>query len=245
LIKLKGYAAKTDQGPYLQINEDGCEVDMSSSLFMVFDGFGGAGIGDKCVSQLKGHIKTFYTKVTASPDNTLPFYFSKKYLLEGNALLNASHYSHRLLYKENSQVNLSQRGGSSAVIGALSENIMTFISTGNCLIYLYRRGVLTKLFQQDTIFYVHRDEFKVYWQTSPLSGFGLFEDLHLEVKEVKILNGDQFILMTDGAYSRIQKDELKYILDESVQNLKKVETVFEISNERGNLDNQSMVLLQF
>lgn len=44
-MKLKSYAAKTHQGPYLEINEDGYEFDFENELYMILDGFGGSGIG--------------------------------------------------------------------------------------------------------------------------------------------------------------------------------------------------------
>jgi serine/threonine protein phosphatase PrpC len=91
-----------------------------------------------------------------------------------------------------------------------------------------------------------QDKYKAYLQTTPLSGLGLFEDLYMNIKELKILEGDLIIFLTDGAYSRINNEELKYIIEANDLTLpKKVEEVFKLSNSRGNLDNQSCVFLQF
>lgn len=245
-MKLKSFSAKTDQGPYLQVNEDNFEVDLTNELFMIFDGFGGAGLGDRCVSRLKDNIKTFYTRVTGERDATLPFYFSFKYLLEGNALLNSMYYAHKVLYQENCKLEMFKRAGSSSIIGALSENIITFASVGNCVCFLYRKGILQKIFQEDSINLLTVDNFKNYLKTSPLSAFGLFEDLHIQVKEVKILPGDVFITLTDGAYARLEHKEIKYIVEKVDYSYEsKIKEFFELANSRGNLDNQSAIILQF
>lgn len=100
-MRLKSFSAHSDQGPYLQINEDSYDFDLDNNLYMILDGFGGVGVGDIAISSLKENIKKFYTQVSEDPDATLPFFFSPKYLLEGNALINSILYSHNLLVKEN------------------------------------------------------------------------------------------------------------------------------------------------
>ena len=71
------------------------------NYFLIFDGFGGSNIGDRTVHKLKDSIKSFYTKIGNDSDATLPFYYSYKYLIEGNALINSMHYAHMVLKKEN------------------------------------------------------------------------------------------------------------------------------------------------
>ena len=137
MIKLKSYAAKTETGPYLQVNEDDIDIDLMNHLYVVYDGFGGSNIGDKCVSISKENIKKFYTKISSDPDSTLPFYFSPKFLIEGNALINAVNLAHREILKLNASTEMSERGGVCLLAAAQSENILTFVSTGNCMGLLF------------------------------------------------------------------------------------------------------------
>ena len=242
MIKLKSYSVKTDQGPYLQLNEDGLEIDLLNKLFLLFDGFGGSGVGDKSVQLLKETIKNFYTKVGNDPDATLPFYFSPKYLIEGNALINAMYYAHNLLKTENKEKEMSARGGASAVGVAFAENILTFAATGNCQALLFRRGNITTVTYPDIL----SVDYMNYLHTCPMSGFGLFNDLHLQIREVKVQEGDLVLLMTDGAYARLTSKELKHlILEANLSAKERIERIFALANERGNIDNQSAVLLQF
>lgn len=246
MISLKGYASKTHQGPYVKINEDDVDVDLINNLFLIFDGFGGSGIGDRTVGIIKESIKNIFIRIGGDPDSTFPFFYSPKYLIEGNALINAMNYAHSVILKENTDKEMSMRGGASGIGAALAENIMTFVSTGNCVVYLYRKGILEPIILPDSLSSLSRDNYESYFQTSPMSGFGLFEDFHVQIRELRVHEGDQVVMLTDGAYSRIERRELKHIMGQSdLDPIAKIEEIFKTSNSRGNLDNQSAILLRF
>ncbi len=245
MSQLKSYFARTDQGPHLQVNEDGQDIDLVNQLFLILDGYGGSNIGDEAVRVAKETIKKFYTKVGGDPDSTLPFFYSYKYLLEGNTLINSMHCAHESIKSLNAKREMSGKGGASVIGASLSENIMTLVSTGNCLCYLYRRGSLDLILRPDNQQFLGHDDFEIYYHTIPMSGLGLFEDLHLRVEEVRVLPGDLFVLMTDGVYSRVARKEVKYVIEKKISSNKKIDEMFEQANKRGNLDNQTTIFLQF
>lgn len=245
-MKLKSYTAKTHQGPYLHINEDEVDVDLRNKIYMLIDGFGGSGIGDRVAKEVKETVKRFYTRVGGDPDSTLPFFFSHKYLIEGNALINSMHYAHSLIKKDNRQKEMDKRGGASALCLAQAENVLTVVSTGNMKAYLYRKGHFSLLIKPDNLELFGSDDYRNHFTTIPMSGFGLFDDLHLKVEELKIQEGDIILGLTDGVYGRIKDEEIKYVLDlRDRPHLEKVNELFEMANSRGNLDNQSALILQF
>jgi serine/threonine protein phosphatase PrpC len=245
MIKLKSYSARTDSGPFLQVNEDDHDIDLVNNLFLIFDGFGGSNVGDKAVELVKETVKKFYIKIGGDPDSTLPFYYSHKYLIEGNALINALHLAHSLLKKDNSEKDMSSRGGASGICAALAENIITFASTGNCLCYRYRKGHLETVVQPDSLRTIARDDYESQFCSAPMSGFGLFDDLHLQVSEYRVLPEDLFILMTDGVYTRVEDKEISYTIEKNIPQSEKIDELFSLANSRGNLDNQSAIFLQF
>ena len=54
------------------------------------------------------------------------------------------------------------------------------------------------------------------------------------------------ILLTDGVYARLLESEIKEILEKNLDSeLEMINELFELSNDRGNLDNQSALVLQF
>lgn len=245
-MELRSYAAKSHQGPYLQVNEDGIEVDLLQKLYLVLDGFGGTNVGDKTVSFLKENVKRFYGKIGGDPDATLPFFYSPKYLLEGNALINSMHYAHSLLKKDNQSRPMHERGGASAMAISESENILTIASTGNLSAWFYRRGKLQRLISPDSMETLARDAHERSFHTTPLSAFGLFDDLHLKITEFRPKEGDKIAVMTDGAYARMGEEELRYVFEsKDGSDLDRIQEVFRLVNTRGNLDNQTCLLLNY
>jgi len=245
-MKLESYAMQSHQGPYLNLNEDAVDVDLINNLYMLLDGFGGSGAGDFATDLVKNTIKNFFSRVGGDPDATMPFYYSHKYLLEGNALINASRKAHEVLSHENNKREMSQKGGVSAILLAESAHILTCASIGNCKGYLLRKGSLIPFLNPDNFELLQCDNFDKKFSTAPASGFGLFDDLHLAIKEVRITNGDQIVVMSDGVYTLVGDDEIKSILtSDSHSGNEKIDELFSLSNERGNLDNQSALILNY
>jgi serine/threonine protein phosphatase PrpC len=206
MVELKSYALLSHQGPHLNLNEDLIEVDLANGLFTIIDGFGGSNIGDRAAMMIKDTLKNSYTKIATDPDSTLPFFFSHKYLIEGNALINAFSSAHQKVSKENADKSMNNRGGASVISAALAENVLTLVSTGNCGAYLYRRGRLTSEILPDSLKSFNGDSASNFHENIPLSGIGLFEDFHYQIKELKLAIGDLVVLLTDGAYARMMAD---------------------------------------
>tara|TARA_Y100000780_G_scaffold232582_1_gene267443 strand:- start:25089 stop:25826 length:738 start_codon:yes stop_codon:yes gene_type:complete len=245
-VNIKTFSAESNPGPFLQVNEDGYDFDLINEVFILLDGFGGSGIGDVCVSNLKQNIKSFYTKFCSDPDATMPFYFSPRYLLEGNALINSLLHAHGKLYKENLEKEFSARAGSSGIFMAKAESVLTIVSVGNCACYLYRKGELSKIFIEDSFQFLTNSSYQNHLKTTPLSGIGLFPELDYQVKELRLFPGDKVIALSDGAYARLSEGELRDIVNNpEIEGKEKIAKLFSMSNQKGNLDNQSCMILEF
>lgn len=246
MMKLKRFSAKTHQGPYLEINEDDHDVDLNNHLFQVLDGFGGSNVGNQAVAEVKKDLKNFYTKISHDPDSTLPFFYSFKYLIEGNALINAIHVAHKNLITQNKEKEFSKRGGVSVVLGSLSENILTVASIGNCYSYLQRKGALIPITKPHNFELLSRDNFKNYQLSLPTNALGLFDDINIEIKEVRLDQGDSILFMSDGCCNRLNNEEILSFFNKTPHDLSEIiNSAFTLNNERGNLDNQTALILQF
>lgn len=245
-MELNNFTVETHQGPFLNLNEDGYHFDFEQSMFMVFDGYGGSNIGDKAVEQLKIDMVKFFKNFVRDRNSTLPFFYSAKYLLEGNALINAALNAHETLYNANLNKNLSERAGASGVVAIQHEHIVSILLTGNCRAYILRNGKLNSLFVEDSFQFLSNDLYNSHLKNIPLSGFGLFSDFHYQFKEVRIKEGDSLLFITDGVYGRVDEHEIEANLVKPTINIKsKIDQLFELSNQRGNLDNQTCMLLEF
>ena len=245
-MRLKSYAAQTHQGPYLQVNEDGYEFDFENDLFLVLDGFGGSGIGDRAVEKLKQEIKNFYTQISDDPNATMPLYYNPRNLLEGNAILNALIHSHQNLLKNNENKSLNQKAGASALVAVRSESLLILVGVGNCCAYHFRNGKLTKIITEDTLQFLAKDQFNFRFRTSPATALGMYPELTYELREVRLAPGDKVVLLTDGVYAQVSEEEILYALTKTVPDTQeRINSLLKLSNSRGNLDNQTAMILEF
>ena len=246
MIELKSYSIQSHQGPHLNLNEDLVDADLVNNLFILIDGFGGSNIGDRAATMIKDLLKRSYTKISVDPEATLPFFYSHKYLIEGNALINALHMAHKHVTKDNEERKIGNRGGGSVIAAAIAENILTLASTGNCVAYLYRHGHMSIEVLPDSLAGLSRDSKQTDLQSIPMSGIGLFDDLHYSVRELKITDGDVVIMLTDGCYSKLSMDEIKNAVETNLESeMDIIKELFRLSNDRGNLDSQSGIILKF
>lgn len=245
-MRLKNFYAKSSPGPYLQINEDAYDFDFTKEIYFLLDGFGGAGIGDVAVTEIKESVKKYYGEIAQDQDSTMPFYYSPKYLLEGNALINALLKTHSDIYDANVKKEFGVRAGSSGVFLVQSQSLLTIVSTGNCCCFLYRKGKLRKIILEDSYYLLGDESENGHLRSLPMSGIGLFPDLHFKTQELRIHDGDKILALSDGVYSYLTEEELgSAIGDPQINSKEKVELLFEEANRKGNLDNQSSMILEF
>lgn len=245
-MRLKAYAAQTHQGPYLQVNEDGYEFDFENDLYMVLDGFGGSGIGDRAVEKLKQEIKTFYTQISDDPNATMPLYYNPKNLLEGNAILNSIMNAHQNLLKGNHEKPVNQRAGASAVVAVKSDSILVLVGIGNCCAYHFRQGKLSKIIFEDTFQFLSKNQFEFKFRTTPMTAIGMYPEIGHQMREVRLAEGDKVVLLTDGVYAHLNEDELLYALNRAAPDVnERLNSLLKLSNSRGNTDNQTAMILEF
>ncbi len=245
-MKIRSYSAFTHQGPYLETNEDGYDFDFENDIYLVMDGFGGSGFGDKAVSNAKENIKNFYTKIAQDPNATMPLYYNPRNLLEGNALVNSLMSAHTTLYQENNSKNINQRAGISLITAVKAESILILMSVGNCCAYQYRRGNLLKVINEDSYSLLSTDNFGHKFKNFPMNALGMYHEISFQLKEVRLAPMDKIILLTDGISSFLSQQEIQHVLSgQFTDDKERINSLLKLSNSRGNLDNQTAMILEF
>ena len=244
-MELKKIYSYSDKGPYLNLNEDLVDMDLVNNLFQIYDGFGGSLIGDKCVKDLSEEVKKLYAHIGGDPDATLPFFYSSKFLIEGNAIINAALNVHKNLFENNKSKPLGERGGASSIITSQADSILNIFSIGNCKGFVLKNGELGSLNLADSLELLSKDNKNDNTSTAPMAAFGLFENLHYKMNEVRINEGDLFLFLTDGIYSRLNVEEIRSTLVRSNDFKAVIATLCETANNRGNKDNQSAIILSY
>ena len=245
-MRLKSYAAKTDQGPYLQVNEDAYDFDFENNLFFIVDGFGGSGIGDKAAENYKVELKKFYSRLADDPNATMPLYYNPKNILEGNALVNALLNAHQSLFNTNSLKPINQRAGLSTLVAARAESLMVLAGVGNCCAYHFREGNLLKIIQEDDMKLHSKGLIDSKFRSTPLSAIGMYPELTYQMKEIRLVEGDKILLLTDGVFAPIEDEEILYHLSRpALDSAERLNSLLKLSNTKGNVDNQTAMLLEF
>lgn len=245
-MRLKSYAAKTHQGPYLQVNEDGYDFDFENNLYFILDAFGGSGIGDVAAENFKHQLKSFYTKLADDPNATMPLYYNPKNILEGNALVNALLNAHQSLLNANSLKSINQRAGISALIGAKSDSLMVLVGIGNCCAYHFREGNLVKIIHEDDMKFHSKGQMDGKFRSTPLSAVGMYPELTYTLKEVRLIEGDKLLLLSDGVFTAVNDEEILYHLTRpSLDSGERLNSLLKLSNTKGNIDNQVAMLLEY
>lgn len=244
MIEIESYYAKTDQGPYLNINEDDIHVDLINRAFFIIDGFGGGTAGEMAVSIFKDKVVSFFNKVSGDPDSTMPHFFNSNYLLETNALINAFHIGHEAVLKLNENKDMNERGGLSCIGLILSEKMASIVSVGNCASFLYRASKVSVISAPDTLNPIGNLENNLNFKTFPTSTIGMYQYLNPKIWEISLKKEDKICLMSDGVYSQLSLEDIRSIIDtRKKDDQESVKKMFQLSSERGNLDNQSVIIL--
>lgn len=245
-MELKEYAAFTDQGPLLDLNEDLYDFDLDTQLYLVMDGFGGSGAGDQAVQDVRRDLRAMINNLAEDAEATMPFFFSPQYLIEGNGLVNAMIYAHNKLFQKNQELTLQRKAGASAVMALKVEDNLIVSSVGNCRAYLLRNGHLEKVFIEDSFRLISGNDNSHSISTIANTGFGVFPNLSYQMKELKIFPEDLLILMTDGIYGHLSVQDIAIELNKSKMSLRShLEALVKLSNNRGNRDNQTGMILKF
>ena len=111
---------------------------------------------------------------------------------------------------------------------------------------LLRNSNIQFISSPDSYEFVSGNGNQQFFTNFPLNGVGLFEILSFDIKESKIIKGDTIVMLSDGAYNRLNLSELKNIFNSNnLKNKEKIQRVFDLVNGRGNQDNQTCLILEF
>lgn len=241
--EVMSFFARTHQGPYLNLNEDSTFINLKQKIFGVFDGFGGTGISETNLESVRQSIELYFTKLSGDPNATMPYFYSPQYVLETNALVNALLIAHKNLLNINKKKDMKDKGGVSAALTMLSENILSVVSCGNCVTLLYRAGNLSQISTPDCVTQISITDNSHYKSTFPLVAIGLYEELNPKIWEVNVEPGDRVIILSDGVYGSLSLNEIKRIIEDSNNDeVNQIDGLFGNANRRGNQDNQSAII---
>jgi serine/threonine protein phosphatase PrpC len=123
---------------------------------------------------------------------------------------------------------------------------MVLVGVGNCCAYHYRQGTLSKIIEEDTLKYLSKSQFDTRFRTSPMAALGMYPEMGYQIREVRLLEGDKILMMTDGLYAYLSEEEILHHLNRKAPDAQeRLNSLLKLSNSHGNTDNITAMILEF
>lgn len=238
--KLHGQGARSSQQDCFSVSPEEM-IPTHGLLAVVADGMGGLQDGDKVSKKAVTTIMDGFYNLQGEPELVL-----LSLLGSANKAVNA------MLGSEN-----YNKSGSTLVAGLIKDNKFYYLSVGDSRICLMRDGILYQLNRE----HVYRNELYIralngegtlldarkHERAAGLTSFlgkGKIEHVDLPAEPIEIRHGDVFMLMSDGVYNAMTKEELVHALSHEPQ--RAVEIIQELIQKKNftNQDNYSGVILR-
>jgi protein phosphatase len=243
--------SKSERGPRA-LNQDHAVLRQDLGLFLVADGMGGHNAGEVASKLAAQAIVDFIEATAEGPvaEFTWPFETDPARSYDANRLGAAVRLANRKVFDE-SAANEAFRGMGTTVVAALAHgDKVVLASVGDSRIYRWRAGALERMTDDDTwltaVFGKDRD---LSDSGHPLrhvltSVVGTRGDLRPSLREETLMDGDLFLLCSDGVHGRLDATSIASILAGSRDPRAAAEQLVFTAISRGTTDNSTAVVFQ-
>jgi serine/threonine protein phosphatase PrpC len=249
-VEVKAYGV-THVGRQRQHNEDSFLVESTARLFLVADGMGGHAAGEIASRIAVDSISEFILH-TKEDDGTWPHAYDEHYKRSTNRLMAAVRMANtRVLEAMRKDARL--RGMGTTVVAAMADgDIMSFAHVGDSRAYLIRENALTRItndhswvFEQVQAGMLTEAEAEKHPLRNVITrALGGALQVNPDASEIKAKPGDVFLLCSDGLTGMVPEDEILRIVTESETVETACQTLIDVANERGGLDNITAILVK-
>ena len=240
-------AGGTDIGCVRERNEDACFVDAESGIFIVADGVGGHGGGDKAALMATTLLPEIIRRRIAESPGPRPSDDPAIAPLLGDSLHELGRRireagASRLEYKDM---------GATVVVALLTAHHAHLAHMGDSRAYLLRNGSLRRLTEDHSIvaLLVRHGEITVQEaEHHPSKGrlsryVGMEADVSASTQTIEIHSGDRLFLCTDGLWGMLPDAQLKAILVEENDPEAACRNLLVAGKQAGGKDNLTAVVV--
>lgn len=246
-------AGLTDVGLQREHNEDSFIVLQEFDLFVVADGMGGHRAGHVASKLATETIGEFF-KSTANDDVTWPFHFDTNLSEEENRLLTGIRVANRQIFERSTRSH-EYRGMGTTVVGAMfspSKRRMFIGHVGDSRCYRVRGGQISLLTRDHSLIndYLLAMPDLTEEQRSELPknvitrALGMQDQVVVDLQHDDPIDGDAYILCSDGLSGMISDDEMRAIVSESPNIVDACRMLIQKANDQGGEDNITAVIIK-
>lgn len=243
----------SDVGLQREHNEDSFIVLKEYDLFVVADGMGGHRAGDVASKLATDTISEFY-RTTASEDVTWPFHFDQNLSEEENRLLTGIRVANKQIFDRSTR-SRECHGMGTTVVGAMyspRHNRMYIGHVGDSRCYRVRKGGIEQLTRDHSLI-------NDYLQAMPdlseeqknelpknviTRALGMQDQVVVDLQHDEPLDGDVYVLCSDGLSGMITDEQIQVILTEQLDIREACKLLISQANEHGGEDNITAVIVR-
>jgi protein phosphatase len=246
-------AGTTDVGRKRDHNEDFFFINESNNLFIVCDGMGGHAAGEVASKIATETVNSFIESTSKDEDITWPFEFDENISLNSNKLKTAIRLANQRVLFEIREKSEYRGMGTTIVCSIVDEEYAYVAHVGDSRVYLFRNESLTRLTRDHSWIdeQLHQgvitpEEARKHPLRNVITrALGSREDVAVDIKEEKLLDGDVLLLCSDGLTGMLEDHEIEETIRASHDDLDAVtQKLIAMANDKGGEDNITVVLLQ-
>ena len=250
-LKAKG---STDVGRKRQLNEDVFLVDDELGVFLVADGMGGHAAGEVASRLAADEIFRAFGGRSALSQETWPEHWDMKRSATANLLVDSILAGHERVTNAVSRDQNLKGMGTTVVVAVhpAASRSLVVCHVGDSRAYRLRHNKLEILTEDHS--WVHEQVAAGFLteeaaRTHPLKNvvtqaLGGSAEPKVDFLETELMNGDFYLLCSDGLNSMLTDDEIAEILGNEGSLDERATRLIESANEHGGNDNVTVVLLE-
>ena len=241
----------SDVGKKRKHNEDSLLVAEEDGLFIVADGMGGHAAGEVASKITVETIGEFIASTRQKEEATWPFKYNHALHFNSNRLAVAIEKANERVMAAVAAQPWLKGMGTTVVAGLMNEKILALAHVGDSRAYLYRGGQLSRL--TDDHSWVHEqvaagilteDEAKSHPLKNVVTrALGGGPSVAPDLQELAFQPGDLFLFCSDGLTTMLADEEIAEAVAAQPDPEKLTRTLIEEANERGGVDNITVVLV--
>jgi PPM family protein phosphatase len=233
------YGARSDRGMVRTSNEDSFITDGQSKIFLVADGMGGHAAGEVASQIVASTVSEFFSK--RSPESNVE-----------DSLLLAVQEANTRVYETQRQKSEYRGMGSTLTALTLPDNRYFLAQVGDSRAYLYRNKALSQLSRDHSLVWplyekglLTKEDISRHPQKNLITrSVGTHPEVETDQQSGSLLEGDVFLLCSDGLTDVLSDKEIQQILSGAGKDPQETsDRLIEAANSGGGPDNITVVVV--
>lgn len=243
-------AGKTDPGKVRERNEDSIAMDFKLGLLIVADGMGGHNSGEVASGLATDTILKFGKEMLAKDKDILPPGGDKSLSVRAQQVIHFVETANTVIY-EKSKTHAKNQGMGTTIVTVLGDSrSITVGHVGDSRLYRLRGKTFEQITEDHSLVTEQVKSGQITKEQAESSNLqniltralGTEEKVKVDVQDVKVQEGDVFLICSDGLTKMVSDKEMAEVLIENAEPIKAVDKLIDMSNAAGGVDNVTVVV---